>query len=76
MRGRFNPVEGWVKVGGVNNQYRQNKLKPGRIIIVSSGTSWHAGMIGEYLFEDLARIPVEVEYSSEFRYRNPILSIE
>ena len=44
-----------------------------RIIIVACGTSWHAGLIGEYLFEDLARIPVEVEYASEFRYRNPII---
>ena len=73
MRGRFNPVEGWVKVGGLYSQISRIS-EAGRIIIVSSGTSWHAGMIGEYLFEDLARIPVEVEYSSEFRYRNPILS--
>ncbi|MBK7095556.1 MAG: glutamine--fructose-6-phosphate transaminase (isomerizing) [Saprospiraceae bacterium] len=73
MRGRFNPFEGWVKVGGLNNHISRIS-EAGRIIIVSSGTSWHAGMIGEYLFEDLARIPVEVEYSSEFRYRNPILS--
>jgi glutamine---fructose-6-phosphate transaminase (isomerizing) len=73
MRGRFNPVEGWVKVGGLYNQINKI-LDAGRIIIVSSGTSWHAAMIGEYLFEDLARIPVEVEYSSEFRYRNPILN--
>jgi len=73
LRGRFNPVEGWVKVGGLYNQINKI-LDAGRIIIVSSGTSWHAAMIGEYLFEDLARIPVEVEYSSEFRYRNPILN--
>lgn len=73
MRGRFNPVEGWVKVGGLYNQINKI-LDASRIIIVSSGTSWHAAMIGEYLFEDLARIPVEVEYSSEFRYRNPILN--
>ncbi|MBG7610997.1 SIS domain-containing protein, partial [Polaribacter sp. BAL334] len=45
-----------------------------RIIIVGCGTSWHAGLVGEYLFEDLARIPVEVEYASEFRYRNPIIT--
>ena len=45
-----------------------------RIIIVACGTSWHAGLIGEYLFEDFARIPVEVEYASEFRYRNPIIN--
>ncbi len=75
MRGRINPVEGWLKVGGLTKQMnRISKAK--RIIFVSSGTSWHAAMIGEYLFEDLARIPVEVEYSSEFRYRNPILGSE
>ena len=45
-----------------------------RIIIIACGTSWHAGLIGEYLLEDLARIDVEVEYASEFRYRNPIIS--
>ncbi len=73
MRGRINPVEGWLRVGGLAKQ--MNKIsKAKRIIFVSSGTSWHAAMIGEYLFEDLARIPVEVEYSSEFRYRNPILN--
>ena len=73
MRGRINPVEGWLRVGGLADQI--NKIsKAKRIIFVSSGTSWHAAMIGEYLFEDLARIPVEVEYSSEFRYRNPILN--
>jgi glutamine---fructose-6-phosphate transaminase (isomerizing) len=73
LRGRFNSTEGWVKVGGMYNQL-DKILNANRLIIVSSGTSWHAGMIGEYLFEDLARIPVEVEYSSEFRYRNPILN--
>jgi len=72
MRGRYNPVEGWVQVGGLQ-KYLKQIVNTNKIIIVSSGTSWHAGMIGEYLFEDLARIPVEVEYSSEFRYRNPIL---
>ena len=73
MRGRINPVEGWLRVGGLAKQ--MNKIsKAKRIIFVSSGTSWHSAMIGEYLFEDLARIPVEVEYSSEFRYRNPILN--
>ena len=45
-----------------------------RIIIVACGTSWHAGLVAEYIFEDLARIPVEVEYASEFRYRNPVIT--
>ena len=49
-------------------------LNADRIIIVACGTSWHAGLVGEYLFEDMARIPVEVEYASEFRYRNPIIT--
>ncbi len=53
--------------------YEQKLTNANRIIIVACGTSWHAGLIGEYLFEDLARIPVEVEYASEFRYRNPII---
>ena len=73
MRGRFNASEGWVRVGGIYN-YLDRITKADRIIMVSSGTSWHAGMIGEYLFEDLANMRVEVEYSSEFRYRNPILT--
>ena len=47
-----------------------------RILIVACGTSWHAGLVAEYLFEDFARIPVEVEYASEFRYRNPIINKE
>ncbi len=73
IRGRYNPYEGWVKVGGLNKKLESLKSAE-KIIIVSSGTSWHAGMIGEYLFEDLAKIPVEVEYSSEFRYRDPIIT--
>ncbi len=72
IRGRYNPFEGWVKVGGLGKELEAVKSAK-KIVIVSSGTSWHAGMIGEYLIEDLARIPVEVEYSSEFRYRNPII---
>lgn len=73
LRGRFNALEGWVSVGGMVKEMNRF-VNAGRIVMVSSGTSWHAALIGEYLFEDLARIPVEVEYSSEFRYRNPILS--
>jgi glucosamine--fructose-6-phosphate aminotransferase (isomerizing) len=73
FRGRLNIDEGWVSLGGIKDY--ENKLKSAkRIIMVACGTSWHAALVGEYLFEDLARIPVEVEYASEFRYRNPILS--
>jgi glucosamine--fructose-6-phosphate aminotransferase (isomerizing) len=72
MRGRLNAVKGVVSLGGVKD-YEQKMLKARRIIIVACGTSWHAGLVGEYLFEDMARIPVEVEYASEFRYRNPII---
>ncbi len=73
IRGRYHPVEGWVMVGGLQ-KYIKKISNTDKIIIISSGTSWHAGLIGEYLIEDLARIPVEVEYSSEFRYRNPIIN--
>ena len=72
MRGRIDPDSKEVKLGGISD-YEQKIINADRIIIVACGTSWHAGLIGEYLFEDLARIPVEVEYASEFRYRNPII---
>jgi len=72
MRGRIDPVSKEIKLGGILD-YEQKIVNTDRIIIVACGTSWHAGLIGEYLFEDLARIPVEVEYASEFRYRNPII---
>ena len=72
MRGRLNAQKGFVSLGGVRD-YEPKLLKAKRIIIIACGTSWHAGLVGEYLFEDLARIPVEVEYASEFRYRNPII---
>ena len=73
MRGRLNADEGWVRLGGLMEHI--NKIANAkRIIIAACGTSWHSALIGEYLIEDLARIPVEVEYASEFRYRNPILS--
>lgn len=72
MRGRLNAEEGWIRLGGVDD-FSDNVKKAERFIIVGCGTSWHAGLIGEYLFEDLARIPVEVEYASEFRYRNPVI---
>jgi glucosamine--fructose-6-phosphate aminotransferase (isomerizing) len=73
MRGRLNAKEGFVKLGGISD-YEQKLMNTKRIIIIACGTSWHAGLVGEYLFEDLARTPVEVEYASEFRYRNPILT--
>jgi glutamine---fructose-6-phosphate transaminase (isomerizing) len=73
MRGRMNAEQGWIKLGGVNEfSARINNAK--RIIITACGTSWHSGLIGEYLIEELARVPVEVEYASEFRYRNPIVT--
>ncbi|HQW12468.1 MAG TPA: glutamine--fructose-6-phosphate transaminase (isomerizing) [Saprospiraceae bacterium] len=73
MRGRINSEESWVHLRGVS-EYEEKFTNAKRIIIVSCGTSWHAGLIGEYLFEDLARLPVEVEYASEFRYRNPVIT--
>jgi glucosamine--fructose-6-phosphate aminotransferase (isomerizing) len=73
MRGRLNDIEGWVRLGGME-EYAGHFENAQRIIIAGCGTSWHAGLIGEYLFEDLARIPVEVEYASELRYRNPVIS--
>ena len=73
MRGRINPENKEVKLGGILD-FEKKIVNSSRIIIVACGTSWHAGLIGEYLFEDFARIPVEVEYASEFRYRNPIIN--
>jgi glucosamine--fructose-6-phosphate aminotransferase (isomerizing) len=73
MRGRLNIELGEVTLGGIID-YQSKIMNAHRIIIVACGTSWHAGLVGEYLFEDLARIPVEVEYASEFRYRNPIIT--
>ena len=72
MRGRVNASKGTVSLGGII-EYEQKILNAKRIIIVACGTSWHAGLVGEYLIETLARIPVEVEYASEFRYRQPII---
>ena len=72
MRGRIDPITKEVKLGGISD-YEQKIMNADRIIIVACGTSWHAGLIGEHLLEDFARIPVEVEYASEFRYRNPII---
>ncbi|MFK5855495.1 MAG: glutamine--fructose-6-phosphate transaminase (isomerizing) [Bacteroidota bacterium] len=75
FRGRLNSSTGNISLGGIVD-YEQKLLNAKRIIIIACGTSWHAGLVGEYLIEDIARIPVEVEYASEFRYRNPIISEE
>src|SRR6201747_62646 len=73
MRGRIYPQQGKVQLGGIK-EYTEKLKNVDRIIIIACGTSWHAGLVGEYLIEEYARIPVEVEYASEFRYRNPIIS--
>jgi glucosamine--fructose-6-phosphate aminotransferase (isomerizing) len=73
MRGRLVVDEGFSKLGGLNLT-RQQMLDLDRIVITACGTSWHSGLIGELYIEELARIPVEVEYASEFRYRNPIVT--
>ncbi len=73
MRGRLNAKKGIVKLGGIID-YEQKMANAKRITIIACGTSWHAALVGEYLFEDLARTHVEVEYASEFRYRNPIIN--
>jgi len=73
LRGRLLVDKGTISIGSFV-EYEQKFLNADRIIIVACGTSWHAGLVAEYLIEDLARIPVEVEYASEFRYRNPIIT--
>lgn len=75
MRGRLNATNCWIKLGGVD-EVTDRIMNAQRFIIAACGTSWHSGLIAEYLFEDLARIPVEVEYASELRYRNPIITAE
>jgi glucosamine--fructose-6-phosphate aminotransferase (isomerizing) len=72
-RGRLLRKEAIIKMAGVENNMKRF-LNADRIIIVACGTSWHAGLVAEYIFEDLVRVPVEVEYASEFRYRNPIIT--
>ena len=72
-RGRLLIDEGIIKMAGVED-YMGKFLNANRIIIIACGTSWHAGLVAEYIIEDLVRIPVEVEYASEFRYRNPVIS--
>ena len=77
MRGRVNPAMGYIRLGGLEeNGSMERLIAAKRIIICACGTSFHSGLVGEYLLESLARIPVEVEYASEFRYRNPIINAE
>jgi glucosamine--fructose-6-phosphate aminotransferase (isomerizing) len=72
LRGRLDATKGTITMAGI--QQNMEKLKnANRIIIIACGTSWHAGLVAEYIFEELCRIPVEVEYASEFRYRNPVV---
>ncbi|GAB3009868.1 glutamine--fructose-6-phosphate transaminase (isomerizing) [Niabella terrae] len=73
MRGRMDAKEGTITMAGIQ-QYAEQIINAGRIIIIACGTSWHAGLVAEYIIEELCRINVEVEYASEFRYRNPIIN--
>jgi glucosamine--fructose-6-phosphate aminotransferase (isomerizing) len=75
MRGRLDAKGGRLRLGGLG-EFENKFVNAKRVIIIGCGTSWHAGLVGEYLIEDLARIPVEVEYASEFRYRNPVITEE
>ncbi|MFA0962109.1 glutamine--fructose-6-phosphate transaminase (isomerizing) [Roseivirga sp. BDSF3-8] len=72
MRGRLNASKGHLVLGGIR-EYANKLISAERIIMVACGTSWHACLVAEYIFEEFCRIPVEVEYASEFRYRNPII---
>ena len=72
MRGRLLPDDGNVRLGGIiEHQFDLGRVQ--RMVVTACGTSWHAGLVGEYMLEELAKIPVSVEYASEFRYRNPVL---
>jgi glucosamine--fructose-6-phosphate aminotransferase (isomerizing) len=75
FRGRILLEQNEVRLGGLHN-VKDQLVNAKRIVIIGCGTSWHAGLVGEYLIEDMARIPVEVEYASEFRYRNPMIGPE
>jgi glucosamine--fructose-6-phosphate aminotransferase (isomerizing) len=72
LRGRVDAANGTITMAGVENNIEQ-LINAQRIIIIACGTSWHAGLLAEYIFEELCRVPVEVEYASEFRYRNPVV---
>ncbi len=73
LRGRINPEEGTITLGGIRD-VMDKLVNAKRLIIAACGTSWHSALVGEYLFESIAKVPVEVEYASEFRYRDPIIS--
>ncbi|MFO0414432.1 MAG: glutamine--fructose-6-phosphate transaminase (isomerizing) [Bacteroidota bacterium] len=73
LRGRIDAAAGTITMAGVQNNIEQIANAP-RIVMIACGTSWHAGLVAEYIFEELCRIPVEVEYASEFRYRNPVVN--
>lgn len=73
MRGRVNADKGHLLLGGLR-EYLNKMIHAQRIVIIGCGTSWHAGLVAEYIFEEFARVPVEVEYASEFRYRNPVIN--
>ncbi|MBL0153276.1 MAG: glutamine--fructose-6-phosphate transaminase (isomerizing) [Chitinophagaceae bacterium] len=72
LRGRLDAIAGTITMSGIQ-QYAEQIMNANRIVIVACGTSWHAGLVAEYIFEELCRINVEVEYASEFRYRNPVI---
>ncbi len=72
FRGRIQPESNTIRLGGLH-EVKDQLVHAKRIVVIACGTSWHAGLVGEYLLEDIARIPVEVEYASEFRYRNPLI---
>lgn len=73
LRGRLDVEKGTITMSGIQ-QYAEQIMNANRIIMIACGTSWHAGLVAEYIFEELCRIPVEVEYASEFRYRNPVIN--
>jgi len=73
LRGRIDTATGTITMAGVQNNIEQ-LANASRIVMIACGTSWHAGLVAEYIFEELCRIPVEVEYASEFRYRNPVIN--
>lgn len=72
MRGRINAARGQLVLGGIQD-HAKDLINANRIMVIACGTSWHAGLVAEYIFEDVCRIPVEVDYASEFRYRNPVI---
>lgn len=72
LRGRLDAAAGTITMSGIQ-QYAEQIVNANRIVMVACGTSWHAGLVAEYIFEELCRINVEVEYASEFRYRNPVI---